>query len=368
MNKSDLRVMVIDPLAGTSYPALLKQFGSNWILEEPSDAATWPVPDLYLSPGWIDLHTHVYDGVTQLSVTPDEAGLKTGVHMVIDAGSAGEATLAGFRKYIVPRYETEVRAWLNISSIGLVHLREVSDLSLINIDRTVQAITDNRDFICGVKVRASGAIVGSMGLQPLQLAILAAHEADLPVMVHIGEAPPIADDVLDLLRSGDVVTHCYHGKIGKPWKDEGLPSAAMLRAIEKGVRLDIGHGAASFNYDVCKKAISGGWMPFTISTDVHIRNINGPVYDLATTMTKLMHCGMKLEDVIAAVTTAPADVLRQTDWCNLDGILHRATLFRVTNQPVQNRAYRDAQGNEIVPNQIIEPIAIITQGEYRRLK
>jgi len=337
-------------------------------LERPADAFEWAEPDLYLSPGWIDLHTHVYDGVASLSVTPDDAGLDTGVHMVVDAGSAGEATLAGLRKYVVPRYQTEVRAWLNISSIGLVHLKEVSDLSLINVDRTVQAIEENRDFICGVKVRASGAIVGSLGLQPLQLAILAARETDLPVMVHIGEAPPAVDDVLDLLRAGDVITHCYHGKIGTPWERNGLPSAAMRRAIEKGVRLDIGHGAASFSFDVCANAITGGWSPYTISTDVHIRNINGPVYDLATTMTKLLHCGMALEDIIAAVTSSPADVLRLTDWCELGGALKRATLFRVSDVPVPNRTYRDAKGNEIVPKRVIVPEAIMTNGVYKRLK
>lgn len=357
-------VQVIDPMQQQTYKALLIQTAEGCRLDRSTADHPFQEPEFYLSPGWIDLHGHVYDGVANLSVSADTAGIHSGVHLVVDAGSAGEATLSGLRKYVAPASQTEIMAWLNISSIGLVHLREVATLDHIDIDKTVKAVMDNRDFVCGIKVRSSGAIVGTMGLQPLQLAKLAAREAGVPIMVHIGEAPPLIDGVLDLLDEGDVITHCFHGKTGTPWNRAGSPAAALKRAIDRGVKLDVGHGAASFNIEVCQKALAAGFAPHTISTDVHIRNIRGPVYDLPTTMTKLLACGMPLEQVIAAVTIAPAQILQLDHWCSLKGSIERATLFRVDDQRPEGRDYRDSQGNTLVPQRYIQPTGIITAGQY----
>ncbi|MZQ85518.1 amidohydrolase/deacetylase family metallohydrolase [Paenibacillus sp. 5J-6] len=360
--KDRILVKVIDPIHQQTYKALLNKTAGGYHLDRSAADYSTQEPEMYLSPGWIDLHTHVYDGVANLSVSADAAGIQSGVHLVVDAGSAGEATLPGLRKYVAPASQTEVMAWLNISSIGLVHLREVATLDYIDIDKTVNAVIANRDFVCGIKVRSSGAIVGAMGLQPLQLAKLAAREAGVPIMVHIGEAPPIIDSVLDLLDEGDVITHCFHGKTGNPWLMNGKPGLALQRAIDRGVKLDVGHGGASFNVEVCRHAIAAGFAPHTISTDVHIRNIRGPVYDLPTTMTKLLACGMPIEQVIAAVTSAPSQILQRNDWCSLDGNLDRATLFRLDEQGPEGRDYRDSQGNLLEPEQFIKPSAIINAG------
>lgn len=357
-----IHLHVVDPVKRRVYPALLEHTKTGYRLQPTEFIDPAQDSKMYLSPGWIDLHAHVYDGVTSLSVPADSIGLKTGVHLVADAGSAGEATFPGFRDYVAPRFRTETRAWLNISSIGLVHLREVADLSLINVDRTVKTVMENRDFICGIKVRSSGAIVGEMNLQPLQLALLAAREVSLPVMVHIGEAPPIIDDVLDLLREGDVVTHCYHGKIGHPWHQDGTPRKALQRALDRGVKLDVGHGAASFSFDIGLKAIAAGVHPYTISTDAHIRNVYGPVYDLPTTMTKLLDCGMSLMDVITAVTASPAEVLGLEYWCSLKDTVERATLFRLDNGGNDTRIYKDSTGAIRKPDQTITPAAFISKG------
>ncbi|MEU0572864.1 hypothetical protein ABZ297_46730, partial [Nonomuraea sp. NPDC005983] len=286
--------------------------------------------DLYVGPGWVDLHAHVYDGMTQISVPADRVGLEQGVHVLADAGSAGEATVDGLARYVVPAAETEVRAWLNIGSHGLVHLRETADPSFVDVDRTLAAIDRHRGLVCGVKVRSSGAIVGAMGLQPLQLGRLAAREAGLPLLVHVGEAPPLIEDVLDLLDEGDVITHCYHGKTGRPWLPDGRPAPALARALDRGVLLDVGHGAASFSFEVAARAVAAGFPPHSISTDIHVRNITGPVHDLATTLTKLLACGLPLEDAIAAVTDAPRRVLRMpAPWREEDGTIRHATVFRL---------------------------------------
>jgi dihydroorotase len=110
----------------------------------------------------------------------------------------------------------------------------------------------------------------------------------LPLMVHIGEPPPHVEDILDLLDAGDVITHCFHGKASHPWELSGEPIPALKRALDRGVLIDVGHGAGSFSFEVAKKAISAGNLPFSISTDAHALNLHGPVYDLPTTMTKMM--------------------------------------------------------------------------------
>jgi dihydroorotase len=347
----------------------------DWVAKGPADLVPGPQgltlragagshDNLYLSAGWVDLHTHVYDGFTSLSVPPDQAGLEAGVHLLADAGSAGEATIDGFARYLVPSARTSLRAWLNIGSHGLVHLREVSDPAWIDVDRTLDAIGRHSDLVCGVKVRCSGAIVGSMGLQPLDLARLVAREAGLPLMVHIGEAPPLIGDILDRLGDGDVITHCFHGKVGRPWEPDGSPAAPLRRALERGVRLDVGHGRASFSFQVAERAIASGWLPSTISTDLHVRNVRGPVYDLATTMTKLLGCGMELGQVIAAVTAHPRRVLGgEEPWLGDGGLVRGATLFEVADNPPAHDAYTDARGIVRHFDRRVIPRAVIVNGQ-----
>lgn len=363
----DLNVNVIDPLNNKVFNAnLIKKNAGFKItnIHETIDENT----NLFLTPGWIDIHTHIYDGVTQLSIPPNEIGMKHGVHLLADAGSAGEATIDGFKKYIVPQSNIKIKAWLNISSIGLVHLREGSDVNYLNPERTVEAVNKNRDLICGIKVRSSGDIVGAAGLQSLKLAKLVARETKLPLMVHIGETPPLIEDILELLDEGDVITHCYHGKLGKPWKDDGTPIKALQQAMERGVKLDVGHGAASFSLDVCRKAVSKEYIPTTISTDLHIRNIKGPVFDLATTMNKLLACGMDLQEVIKSVTLYASNILQIEDWCHLDlENIDNITLFRLQDH-IGKGGYKDTSGKILVPDKEINPIGVITDGTYFKIK
>ena len=359
-------VRVIDPESALS-PSTGSAFSAE-VVGGPRGLALVPGDttggDLYLSPGWVDLHTHVYDGFTELGVPADEVGLSSGVHVVVDAGSAGEATIDGFARYLVPSARTHLRAWLNIGSHGLVHLREVSDAAWISVDRTLEAIARHPSLVCGVKVRSSGEIVGNMGLQPLELARLVASEAGLPLMVHIGEAPPLIDDVLDRLREGDVVTHCFHGKVGTPWRPDGSPNDSLRRALDRGVRLDVGHGRASFSFQVAERAIAAGWLPDSISTDLHVRNIAGPVQSLATTMTKLLGLGMDLAQVIAAVTTHPRRVLGYEEpWLDEDGLIRQATLFQVVEGPGECQAYTDAHGVRREFDRRVIPRAAIVNGE-----
>jgi len=173
--------------------------------------------------------------------------------------------------------------------------------------------------------------------------------------------PPAIEEILDLLSAGDIVTHCYHGKTCPPWHSDGSPIPALQKALDRGVLLDVGHGVTSFSYEIAKNAIKAGFPPFSIGTDAHSLNLSGPVYDLPTTMTKLLSCGLSLVDVISAVTQAPAKVLKLADWCDLNGYLKNATLFRVTPAAPSARAYVDTVGKTIVPENYIVPEAVITE-------
>jgi dihydroorotase len=358
--KLPLLVNVIDIEKGHIEKAFLAQAEQGLRLEKYNGPME---PETYLSAGWIDLHAHIFHKFTSLGVDPDLVGLKKGVHLIADAGSAGEATLAGMTSYLVPSKKTLLRAWLNISSIGLVHLREYSDMRQVDVQATVQAIYQNRPFVCGVKVRCSGTIVEEKGIQPLILAAEAARKANIRMMVHVGETPPEYDEFLDYLEQGDVLSHCFHGKKSSLWNDSGHPIEALRRAMERGVILDVAHGAASFDHQVARRAIASGYRDIVISTDLHVRNIQGPVYDLPSTMTKLMDCGMTLTEVIAGVTKIPATILGLDEWCRIVPELDRATLFKVRpGDDEKDVRFFDSYGHSMNPEWVIEPIMSIVHG------
>ncbi|MDR3590836.1 MAG: amidohydrolase/deacetylase family metallohydrolase [Negativicutes bacterium] len=353
-----LFVNVVDPVTKGIWPGQLIQKTHGYVLERSVDRQK--PAELFLSPGWIDIHAHVYHGVGNLSIPADTVGLSTGVHLIADAGSAGEETITGFERYVAPACSTAIKAWLNISSVGLAFMPEVSDIAFIDVEKTIRAAGDHRPFVCGIKVRSEKNTVGSLGLQPVKLAAAAARAAGLPLMVHIGAPPPCIEDILDLLIAGDVVTHCYHGKTCPPWLPDGNPIPAMRKALARGVLLDVGHGVSSFSFEIAKKAIAAGFPPFSIGTDAHALNLAGPVYDLPTTMAKMLAAGMGLIDVIGAVTAAPAQILQLKDWCDLNGELNNATLFRLSGTAPAGRTFTDTVGRKIAPERYILPAAVLT--------
>lgn len=299
---------------GFNDPVDVIHIGPDGMIRDEAAEGAVPVDcgGAYLSPGWSDLHVHVWHGGTDISVRASEAGRATGVTSMADAGSAGEANFHGLREYVIDPAAETVRAFLNIGSIGLVacnRVPELIDMRSIDIDRTLAVIEANRDVICGIKVRASGVIVGSWGITPAKIAKRIAEMCELPLMVHVGEPPPLIDEVFDILTPGDIVTHCFNGKRAGSIRDTPALWAQARQLSDSGVRMDIGHGAASFDFDVARRAISEGFKPWSISTDLHLRNIAGPVHDLATTASKLLAVGLGLEDAVTAITTNPRSII-----------------------------------------------------------
>ena len=271
--------------------------------------------DKLLTPGWIDLHVHVFDGVSHLGIPADPNCIAKGVTTAVDAGSAGADTFPGFRKYVIEVSDTRLYAQLNISSQGMLspQLGEFDDLRWVDVDRSLQTIEANRDLILGVKVRLTRNTICSQsaGIQPLHLAREAADAAGLPIMVHPQDAwTESLADILAVMRGQDIMTHCFHGSSGCGILDEqGQVRQSVLAAAERGVIFDVGHGAGSFNWGVAETALAQGFLPQTISSDLHHYNVEGPVFDLATTATKFLHLGLSLDEVIARVTSVPAQAI-----------------------------------------------------------
>ena len=258
-------------------------------------------------PGLVDLHTHIFFGGTYWGVDPTPVAWRTGVTSWVDAGSAGAYNIAALRRLSAGLAPLHTRAFVNISSIGLVagtgeaRRRELCDPGLC-----AAAAEEHRDFVVGVKCRLDRFATGEMGLEPLRLALQAAAVAGLPVMAHIGAGPPDIDDVLDLLRPGDLVTHCATGQDMSLVKQSDSLRPSALRARQRGVLFDVGHGSGGFSFTVAESMVDAGAAPDVISSDLHQRSLLGPAFDLPTCMSKFLAIGMSLEDVVRAATTTPA--------------------------------------------------------------
>lgn len=310
----------------------------------------------WISPGWIDLHVHIWHGGTDISLRPSECGAERGVTTLVDAGSAGEANFHGFREYIIEPSRERIKAFINLGSIGLVACNRVPELRSIqdiNLDRILEVYAENSEHIVGIKVRASHVITGSWGVTPVKLGKKIAKILKIPMMVHVGEPPALYDEVLEILGPGDIVTHCFNGKAGSSiMEDEDLFDLAE-RCAGDGIRLDIGHGGASFSFKVAEAAINRGLLPFSISTDLHNHSMNFPVWDLATTMSKLLVVGMPFEKVVEAVTQAPASVIKLPMENRLaNGERADFTIFDLVDSDIEAT---DSNGDVSVLTRIFEP-------------
>jgi dihydroorotase len=310
----------------------------------------------YVSPGWTDLHAHVWYGGTDISIRPSLCGVERGVTTIVDAGSAGEANFHGFREYVIEPARERIKAFLNIGSIGLVACNRVSeliDMRSIDLDRTIAVVEANRDVIIGIKVRASGVILGAWGMTPVRIAKKLSRVLKLPLMVHVGEPPPLYDEILEVLDPGDVVTHCFNGKAGGSIIEDAHLFALAERCASEGIRLDVGHGGASFSFKVAEVAIARGLLPFSISTDLHNRSLDSPVWDMGTTMSKLLAVGMPFEKVIEASTLAPMSVIGMpTRDLLAPGTRAEFTVFTVEAGDLR---IRDSMGDEAVLRELITP-------------
>ena len=363
---------VIDPAQGLSAELDIAIAGRKIVklapnIPEQEGCHVLDARNLIVTPGLIDVHVHVYEGVAPLGIPADPNCIAQGVTTVVDAGSAGAHTFPGLRQYVIDTVATRVYCLLNISVIGQSSLSlenlhgELLDLRYANTALAIKTIKKNRDVILGVKVRLSKNIVGNNDLKALELAKEAAEAVGLPVMAHIGDTHSPLPEIFGMLEKGDLVTHTFRGGEGGILDDNGRVLPAVRRAVQEGVNLDVGHGAGSFSFDIAEKAFEQEVTPGTISSDLHQFNVNGPVFNLATTLSKFLHLGLSLEEVIARATRNPAALF---GFPNGLGSLRPGAEADVAIFALRegNFEFVDALGAKRIGRQKLDPIATVKSG------
>ena len=303
---------------------------------EPNGGAVRDVSGLIVTPGLIDLHTHVYWGGTSLGIDADEFCRTSGVTTSVDTGSAGPGNFAGFRAHVIERAQVRILAYLHVSFAGIfgfghrVMVGESRDMDLMAPADAVEVAEANRDVIVGIKVRVGLHASGDQGEAPLSIALEVAEAVGMPLMAHIDYPPPSYEAVVNRLRPGDVLTHAFRPFPNTPVTPQGTVKRAVREARERGVLFDIGHGKGSFAFKTARAMLANGFLPDTISSDVHQLCINGPAFDQVTTMSKFLCMGMALPDVIKASTSDAANALQRPELGTFaPGAVGDATLLSV---------------------------------------
>ncbi|MBA2597322.1 MAG: amidohydrolase/deacetylase family metallohydrolase, partial [Chloroflexia bacterium] len=261
----------------------------------------------------------------------DPVAARTGVTTWLDVGSSGAYSWPGFRRFIAEPSRTRIFALLNASSIGLIAPTwEFANLDYCDLDLAETIVNANRDLILGIKARIDQNTTRGVGIRPLELARELADRVGLPLMTHIGYGPPTIAEVAPLLRPGDILTHCFTGGDMKIVDDAGVPNPAILDLHERGLILDIGHGTGSFSYQTAEAMLKAGVMSDVISSDIHQMAIQGPMFDLPTTLSKFLNLGLSLPEVIERATSRPAAAMRRPDLGTLTpGSVADVAIFRL---------------------------------------
>jgi dihydroorotase len=310
---------VVDPAAGLTGLLDVGIAGGKIVAVGPALAAnearrTISAKGLLVTPGLIDIHAHVFVNAHDMGGHTDHFCRSTGVTTLCDAGSTGSATFAGLRHVIDHEVRTRVRAFVNLSAIGIVGTSrggELSHFPYADPEGCARTIEENPDLAIGVKLRYGPGLVWEYTTAPVKLARRTAAAANVPLMIHITDSPIPLPDILAEMIPGDIITHCYHGRAnGIMGQEKQLVLKEVVEAQRHGIIFDCAHGRNHFSFALIEKALDQGFLPDTISTDLTFTSATrGPVWDLTTTMSKLLHFGMKLDDIIARATAAPAKIL-----------------------------------------------------------
>jgi dihydroorotase len=263
-----------------------------------------------VTPGLIDIHVHVYEGATEAGINADHYCIGRGVTTAVDAGSAGYPSIAGLRKYVINPSDTRLYALLDIGALGtLVGVKDaMENLEWVNSERAAKAANDNKPVVIGIKARLSKDVAGTNDIEGLRRARRAAEDSRLPIMVHIGDTVSPLRAILELLRPGDIVTHCYTPRPHGIVDENGKVLPEIRDARQRGILFDVGHGTFHFGFDLTEKCLQQGFLPDSISSDLAGRSVNGPTFDLLTTVSKFLLLGLPLDKALELVTSKPAHV------------------------------------------------------------
>jgi dihydroorotase len=266
-----------------------------------------------VTPGLIDLHAHVFEGVNRTGVNPDLAGVLSGVTTIVDAGSAGAATFGGWR-HILPHCHTEIVPFLHICQTGLATLPDIIAESSVNLTDTVRVATEHKGLIHGIKARMVSPALEIMGMEMPRLAKRAAREAGIKLMVHIGDTekrydPKVIHPLLSLLEPGDILTHYFTPNPGGVLDGNGKLVPEAREANDRGVWFDTAHGRMNFSFDVGRRIMDQGLMPHCISTDLTVPGRLNTVHSMTEIMTRFLGLGFTLPQVVTMSTENPAKAI-----------------------------------------------------------
>ncbi len=320
-----------------------------------------------VTPGLIDIHAHIFEHGVGNGLDPDLAGVRSGVTTIVDAGSAGSANYDGFHQYIVGTAKTRVLANIHIAQMGLAVNPEARDANDVNIDETIAVANRYRGEIIGVKIRACGPALDTMGIDYIHAAIKAARESGVRVMVHIGDPqwnvdPTITARLLPLLQADDLITHLYTGAPGKVLDGNRNVLPELLDARARGVGFDPAHGRFNMSFEVAKRMMEQGILPDSISTDITKQGRLSVVKSMTHVMSKFLALGFSLRDVIKMSTYVPAGFIGMQEDL---GTLAEGTAADVAILSVEQGkwTYDDALGVSLVGEVALQPVLTFKDGE-----
>ena len=329
-------------------------------------AQTIPAEGLYLAPGFIDPHTHVFVGAQAglfangvNSVSPDDFTFRSGVTTVVDAGTSGWRSFPLFKKQVIDQSKTRILAFLNISGGGMTGAAHEQDLQDMNVDSAVAVMRQYPDIIAGVKI---GHYNGKEWT-PFDNALNAARQAGKPLFVECHLPEYALEDQLAKMRPGDMITHTFeHIKERKPIVDEkNQVRPFVLEARKRGILFDLGHGGAGFWFDQAVPAVKQGFYPSSFGTDLHRFSMNSAMKDMANVMSKFMAMGLSLEQVVEIATWNTAKAIGHAELGNLKaGNPADLVLFRLREGDF---GFMDSAGNSIGGNRKLEVEMTVRQGK-----
>ena len=329
------------------------------------------VKGLYVTPGLIDMHVHVFMGNDldayiangPTSVAPDGFTFRAGVTTVVDAGSSGWRNFRQLKEQTIDKAQTRVLALLNIVGNGMVGRFEEQDVTDMNAVMTAHMIGQLfPDIIVGIKAAHYWG-----DFTQVDRAVEAGKLADVPVMVDFGEHdPPNSIEALFMkhLRPGDIFTHTYsYGPTKRETvvDENGKVKPFIAEARKRGILFDVGHGGGAFSWRQAVPAMQQGFTPDVISTDLHIQSMNGGMKDLANVLSKFINMGMSLQDAIARATWAPANVINKKELGNLSvGTEADVAVFNVRKGDF---GFVDVRGTKLKGTQKLEAELTIRAGK-----
>lgn len=324
------------------------------------------VSERIVTPGLIDLHAHVFDGVNSNGVNPDLAGVRAGVTTVVDAGSAGCATFAAFPRHILPKSDTEVIPFLHICQTGLATNPDIIAESSIDFGGTLRAAEQYKGLIKGIKARMVSPALEILGMEMPRLAKRAARESGLPLMVHIGDTtkrydPDVIRELLPLLEPGDIVTHLFTANPGGVLDANGKLVPQAKEIAGQGIWLDTAHGRMNFGFDVGRRVLDQGLIPHCISTDLTVPGRLNTVHSMVEMMTRFLGLGFSFEQVVAMCTVNPAQALGEA---NRLGSLHVGRQADISVLELRDGKWNvyDVLGTPMAVERCVIPVLTVKRG------